>query len=383
MSKTSFLPATQGHGQRAAATTSRNTGYPHLSDEVLRADATIQRFFTMLAYMRPGGSPTEEAYISRFIDNLPGVKEDGYGNRWVVVGKRPNIMFSSHTDTVHTEHGFQEVRMHDGVAWAECSSCLGADDTTGNWLMIEMINAGVEGMYVFHRDEETGGGGSRYMADVYGDDLQKAGIQACIALDRKGYGDVITHQGWSRTCSDAFAKSLAAILGGRFKPDDGGVFTDSANYTECIGECTNLSVGYFAQHGPAEVTNVAFLSQLREVLIHADWSTLVFERQPGDEDPDSRWSEWSASYKGYGYGGTRSSWSQPAKRRSKEDELYTYVYENPDAVAQWLEMYGATIEEIERDLYGRAYGDDRDDRWDDEEVVEIDVEVEIHRKRGH
>ena len=109
-----------------------------------------------------------------------------------------------------------------------------------------------------------------------------------IALDRKGTRDVITHQG-SRCCSDAFGESLAKALNGKFTLSDRGTFTDSANYTGVVGECTNLSVGYEAQHSFMETQDFKFLTNLRLKLISLDYSELVFERQPGDVDPND-WS---------------------------------------------------------------------------------------------
>ena len=69
---------------------------------------------------------------------------------------------------------------------------LGADDKLGCYIMCRLIEAGVSGLYVFHVGEEVGGIGSSYLAKTYPDKFHN--IDRCIAFDRKGYSDVITHQ---------------------------------------------------------------------------------------------------------------------------------------------------------------------------------------------
>lgn len=207
------------------------------------------------------------------------------------------------------------------------TNCLGADDTTGVWLMLTMIKAGVEGRYVFHREEEVGGRGSSWVAKNRPEYLD--GIKAAIAFDRKGYGDVITHQG-SRCCSDEFAHSLAGLLGGAYKPDPSGVFTDTANYTDIVGECTNISVGYFGQHGPAESQHFGFAIGLAQTLAEADWSQLVFKREPGE-------LEW-LNHRGF-------SKSEPV------DILEDFIWENTRDVALFLTSLGVTAEMLDKAIF--------------------------------
>ena len=238
----------------------------------------------MLSYKRPAWSSTEDEFINDFIRPL-GVFEDGFGNLWKEVGEESRIMWSSHTDTVHRTEGRQLLKL-DGpnisIKWDKTSNCLGADDASGVWLMTEMIRAEVPGLYIFHRDEEAGGNGSKYIAKEHPEFLK--GIDFAIALDRKGYTDVITHQMGDRCCSDEFAWSLAEILGPQFEPSNNGVFTDTVNYRSLIPECANISVGYHGQHGPTETQNLSFLIGLRDRLIDNDFSTLICDRDPEDED---------------------------------------------------------------------------------------------------
>lgn len=321
---------------------------PHL-------DESLGRLLDMLSYRRPSESDSELEFISTFIEPT-GAVEDDYGNLWVEVasddGKPGVILWSVHTDTVHHDPGRQAILLKGPLAYQADSNCLGADDTAGVWLALEMIRAQVPGTYVFHRDEESGGGGSLWSAKNHADWLGR--FKAAIALDRKGYSNVITHQFGARCCSEAFAVSLAAILGGTYSPDDTGLFTDTANYTDNIGECTNISVGYFDQHGPTECLNIDFLRELRDRMISADWSTLVFERKPGDTE----WADGWGGLRGQPYSHQRNRWDDdddgayefPAVKARGAGEgrflpladtsLVRFVRDNYDAVADLLEQDG-------------------------------------------
>jgi hypothetical protein len=318
------------------------TGYEPIPLQRLAEDASIHQLLDMMETCRPSDTKTEDQYIETYLTPLdPYV--DGYGNRIVEVAApegHPRILWSTHTDTVHWHDGAQKVEVTAGMAWTSDGSCLGADDTVGNWLALQMIAARVPGVYVFHRDEETGGGGSMWMAKNGGEWLGQ--FDCAIALDRANYGDVITHQAGGRCCSDAFANSLADLLGGSFAPCDRGVFTDTANYVDAIGECTNLSVGYFKQHGPMEHTNLSFASSLRDALIAADWSALVFERKPGEEDP-----EWGYAYDDKYGSGWPASKSRKTDAWTDIEDMEDYVRSFPWAVAEYLLGHGISIDDID------------------------------------
>jgi acetylornithine deacetylase/succinyl-diaminopimelate desuccinylase-like protein len=232
----------------------------------------------MLTYMRPARSPTEAAFVARFVAPL-GAKPDGYGNYWLTIGRSP-ILWSCHTDTVHKAHGKQRVEYGDGYATTPDGSCLGADCAAGVWLMAHMIRAGVPGTYVFHREEETGGQGSEYVQMHEPDRLD--GIAFAIAFDRKGTQDIVTEQYCGRTASDRFAASLADALGASYMPVH-GTFTDTANYASVVPECSNISVGYDKAHSKREYLDVAYLTALLDKIKRADFSTLVVDRDPADD----------------------------------------------------------------------------------------------------
>jgi len=254
----------------------------------------------MLTYARPMGSPTERTFRDRYLRSLPGAITDAFGNVHVRIGTAP-VLWSCHTDTVHHQEGRQTLHV-DGTGLVHLSkrsqrlmSCLGADDTVGIWIMREMILRGVEGLYLFHYGEEKGGIGSRALA--YDTPEVLAGLTCAIALDRKGTGDVITDQA-GRCCSDVFAQSLADALntsGLTYAPSDRGIYTDTAEYTDLIGECTNLSIGYERAHSARETCSLPFAAQLLEALCTLDIASLTIDRKPGDIDPLAwNWHAWQA-----------------------------------------------------------------------------------------
>lgn len=310
---------------------------------------SLLRLWDILGYRRMRGSVTEAAFLERFIDSIPGIHSDLCGNRYVCIGDpSPTVMWSCHYDTCHGEEGQQQLVV-DGefIALPETStsSCLGADDGAGIWLMLEMIDAGVPGLYIFHYGEESGCIGSRWL--VQNTPHLVEGIQAAIAFDRAGYTDVITHQMTGRCCSDNFAKSLAKLLLPGYKPDDGGVYTDTAHYIGLIPECTNISVGYFRQHTDGECVNFVHLLELRAALVAFDASQLVIERDPTviEDDFGNDWGGYFGTRYGTRYRGSYGSNSSRGAISSKAYDDYGMIGENDER-----EFLGAAdLEEMDDD----------------------------------
>lgn len=263
--------------------------------------AAVDQLIDMLTYKRVANSKTEKNFIKKFIRPIKGIKQDGYGNYFVKIGALP-FLWSSHTDSVHEKKGIQRVgfdKEEIGIAAEDTtgSSCLGADDAAGVWLMLQMLDAGVPGLYIFHREEEGGRKGSKWIAE-HRKDLLKQCLFA-IALDRRGTDNLITHQMNMRCCSAEWAQSLAALLnatGLTYKLDDTGSYTDTASYTDEICECTNLSVGYHSAHSKWERLDLNHIFKLRDVLCSTDFvagmALLEPHRKPGEKE-----------YKTYNYSG--------------------------------------------------------------------------------
>lgn len=326
--------------------------------------------YAMHNYMRPAWSNAERAFIKRFLYPLPDAKIDELGNVYVRIKGAPDVVWSSHTDTVHSKSGRQTVYEEEGILRAQdpkVSSCLGADCTAGVWLMTEMIEAKVPGLYIFHRGEEQGCVGSKYLLKNYPEVL--TGVKFAIAFDRRGYDSVVTHQMGTRCASDEFAQSLIAALGGEvslpLKPDPTGSYTDTAQYTRVVDECTNLSVGYFGQHSSSEYQDVDHLCDLREQLCSIDTKRLVVARDKTKYE--SRWGGGSY-YGGRGWtGGSRGAYSggnyrsyAGAKARVVDDQsyrpaiqgrtMYSLVRDYPEETVQLLEQMGYTADQLRKEL---------------------------------
>lgn len=251
--------------------------------QFVNGDATSKSMLLgMLTTRRPAGSRSEKRFIRDYLQPL-GMVMDKAGNYSLRIGDAP-VLWSCHTDTVHDMGGTQNIIYTApgiiGLDPDSMSNCLGADDTAGVWLMREMILAKAPGLYVFHRAEEIGCIGSRWIVKNNPELLKD--IKFAIALDRKGKTDVVTHQ-CGRCCSDDFAKSLAAQLGPGYSPAY-GVFTDTALYTGLVGECTNISVGYNGQHTEDESVDQEFLMELKDKLIRLDIGALVAKRKAGEKE---------------------------------------------------------------------------------------------------
>ena len=232
----------------------------------------------MLTYNRAAHTPSEQAFVDRFIDRVPGMRQDAYGNRYLRLGERPTTLFSAHTDSVHLADGRQCVQedRQARVFYKDDHQPLGADNATGCWLLLKLIAAGIPGLYLFHREEEIGCRGSDWIAHHAAPRL--AGIQRAIAFDWHGQTDIITQFEGDRCCSEAFATALAAQLGLGFTPGTDGSFSDIGCYLGLIPECTNISVGFSNAHTGAEYQDYAFLLDLLPALLAVDWDGLPVAR---------------------------------------------------------------------------------------------------------
>lgn len=90
---------------------------------------------------------------------------------------------------------------------------------------------------------------------------------------------MITEQIYGPCCSDNFAKQLAKCLNDtdenfNYKPDPTGIYTDSAQFTVLIPECTNISVGYYSEHSYSERQDILHLERLCKSVCLIDWESL-------------------------------------------------------------------------------------------------------------
>jgi len=320
-------------------------GFTHSAKMIAkRRNIDIASLIDILSYRRPYDSEGEQEFLNVVIDTVDGMVADEFGNRYLRIpnadGSDSNVMWSCHTDTVH--RSIKDGVIRQNLKWdgegnilglneGKPGQCLGADDGAGVWLMLEMIKFGKPGLYLFHRGEEVGGKGSRWIEKNTPELLD--GIDFAIAFDRKGCSSIITFQGGTRCCSDAFGKSLGAAIsrvnGLNMTLDTGGTFTDTAVYTDLVAECTNVSVGYEWQHGPRETLDVRHMLRLRDAMLQIDTAVdLVKERKPGDRE--SKYQSYGG-YSGYGF-------HSPSQNRARTDAKAwgSAVMEDDAAYEKWL-----------------------------------------------
>jgi len=201
--------------------------------------------------------------------------------------------------------------------------------------MLMMIEAGVEGLYIFHRGEECGGLGASWIAENQKDMLSE--YDYAIAFDRYGSDSVVTHQGYGRCCSDEFAIALSDALGKNHSPDNTGIYTDTAEYTKIIPECTNVSVGYAGHHTSSEVQYLPYLKRLLQTLLSLDVSSLPVCRDPHNYTCWGNVTEFPM-VKEYDF-------------TSEPEEMIGLVQDYPDVVAEILMAYGLTTDELCAEIY--------------------------------
>lgn len=235
---------------------------------------------------RPHGSITEATYVAALAKKLNPTLIDGAGN--LHIDRRnghSRTLFVAHTDTVSKGEGANPIIV-DGDWWCSApNSTLGSDDGAGIALLLHLMRHRTPGYYIFCRAEEVGGQGSDYLALEHSSLLKE--FDRAIAFDRKGVSSVITHQG-RRCCSDKFGEALANALCTAeliYATDNTGVFTDTANFTEHISECTNISCGYEKEHSDKERLNVRHLKMLAAQIVRIDWEALPTKRDPTVIEP--------------------------------------------------------------------------------------------------
>lgn len=294
----------------------------------------VDAFLKLTDHTYPHG--TEELLVKKMkADGIfpEGARADRHGNYIVEVGQSRTV-FTSHLDTVSRAYSPVSHVFDGDTVRTDGTTTLGADDKAGVAIMLWMIKNRVPGVYYFFVGEEVGCVGSGRAASAASDFRGK--YDRMISFDRRGTDSVITHQSYSRSCSDAFARALAAGLnsacaGFGFAPDDTGIYTDSAEFTDIIPECTNISVGYYKEHSHAEHQDLAHLRRLADACLLVCWDALPTERVAGEED--------------YSYG---FSYAKTYDTKSSSSSSY----------GSWGRKTGSSW---------RKYDRWSDDRWDDDD----------------
>jgi putative aminopeptidase FrvX len=292
-----------------------------------------ETFLNWTQHTTPYGK--EDEYLKNLLPSF--LKKDQFGNYYHIIGNS-STMFTAHLDTVGGDKKINHViDEENGIIKTDEKSILGADDKTGVVILLYMIEHKVPGFYLFPVGEEVGCIGSGKLTNY----MTKNSIQTTVKLnniksklnipkgiynkirkvisfDRMGYTSVITHQMDQRCCSNEFGNALSKELnkhGFEYTLDDSGVYSDSAEFAVIYPECTNLSVGYFAQHTNRETQDIEFLESLCDACVKINWENLPIYRNPNDV-------EFVDNY--YNYWGGRGS----GKNKSGYDKRHQYIFDD-------------------------------------------------------
>jgi hypothetical protein len=245
----------------------------------------------MISVKRPYGGFGEGAalaYIHKLAPDHATTWIDTAGNLHIDTrqDKSHRTLFVAHVDTVHREDGKNAFTIDDKGVYHASGAALGADDGAGIAILSVLMQT-VPAYFLLARGEEVGGHGSKFVAKNFPKLL--AGFDRAIAFDRRGSSDIITHQFGGRSASDAFAEALSDQLnnlGLLYMPAE-GIYTDTAEFTDLIPECTNISCGYQFEHSDKEQLDSVYLAQLCEAALQVDWDSLPVVRVPGRVEFDS------------------------------------------------------------------------------------------------
>jgi hypothetical protein len=274
----------------------------------------LETFLRLTSRTYPYGTEDELVYSMIEQSIFPyDIQKDIHGNYFYKIGNSRTI-FASHLDTVSKE-SVKVVHTFDGnLIGTDGKTTLGADDKAGVTILLHLMKNNVPGLYYFFIGEEVGCIGSGLASSKSISDF-KGKYDRIISFDRRGTDSVITYQSSTRCCSDEFADSLAKQLnfsGMSYKKDDGGVYTDSAEFTDIIPECTNISVGYYKEHTFNETQDIKHLEQLANACLLVNWENLPTKRDMTKKEYKS-YNSWGDSYSRYG-----STYSSKNNWRSRD-----------------------------------------------------------------
>ena len=251
--------------------------------------------------------------------------KDEFGNYFMKIGNSKTI-FACHLDNacknqVDVVHTFDKQYIKtDG------KSILGADDKAGLTVILNLIENKIPALYYFFIGEEVGCIGSGN-ASTQTDYFNK--YDRMICFDRRDTKSIITHQSFERTCSDKFADSLIREYkkqGMVFTKDDGGVYTDCAEFRYIIPECTNMSVGYYNEHTTSEKQDINFLEKLANASIKIDWESLETKRSANAIEM----KKWNNYVDAHNHQLDEDRYLQPKRKKTRRGRINKKYYEDDD-----------------------------------------------------
>lgn len=306
-----------------------------------------KKFLKLTSKTYPHGT---ESQLKNHLPN--GFKEDGSGNYFIEIGVNPTTMFTCHLDTADRKQEKVKHVIDGNIIRTDGTSILGADDKAGMTVMLYMIEKEIPGLYYFFIGEERGCVGSSRLSKVWNSRPESSYITKCISFDRRGTDSVITEQLYGVCCSLEFAKDLSKRLNSaessfNFKPDPTGIYTDSAQFTSLISECTNISVGYYNEHSTSERQDIKHLEKLCEAVCKVDWEALSIVKEPGhyhddyfDEDEDDWGTDTNQNFQTHNF--TWVSWEGKTSKMMISDQQ---IEIEKETIVNWMTSGGMSYED--------------------------------------
>ena len=301
-------------------------------------DFVFETFLRLTSKTVPYGS--EDILVESMRELFPkDMQKDEWGNYFYKIGESRSI-FAAHLDTVSKEYG-NVTHVFDGnLIKTDGTTTLGADDKAGITVLLWMIQNNIPGLYYFFIGEEVGcigsGKAAKSMSFCQTGTIPKTGFykgnyDRIISFDRRDVGSIITYQSSSRCCSDDFADALCRDLNltGNlsYKKDTGGVYTDSAEFTHLVPECTNVSVGYYKEHTTTESQDILHLTNLAEACLLVDWENLPTKRDPNKNEWKDDWRDYSSNTSGWS---KKSTTSKSSNWRNRDYGYYADWHADDD-----------------------------------------------------
>lgn len=298
-----------------------------------------RKFIKLTKLTYPHGT---ENQLKRFLPK--GYQTDEHGNFFLKIGDKPTTMFTCHLDTACVkQERVTHVFHKNNFVGTDGKTILGADDKAGMVVLLSLIEKQVPGLYYFFIGEEVGCIGSSALSLTWENTEFSKYITKCISFDRRGTDSVITEQLYGRCASDEFATDLSNKLnevgGFNFSPDPTGVLTDSVNFMDFVPECTNISVGYYNEHGGSELQDLSFLKRLCSAVCEIDWESLAVVRDPVSDyyyDFDDEEDDYDPEFTGENY-----SYFKIGDDVKKMYISSTQIKEEIAVIYNWLQMSGA------------------------------------------
>ena len=239
--------------------------------------------------------------------------------------------FVSHTDTVSAKKPVR-FELHEGIL-SNPDGVLGADDRAGVFMLSQMMDKGIKGIYIFTNGEEIGGLGASACArhQKFQDIIPN--ITCFIELDRQDDRDIALY-GFD---NDEMCK-LFEDLG--YKQAYGS-YTDVVDLSTETGlACLNLSVGYRNQHTKREDLVLADLDFTLDIMLNSLPSALYEKKYEAEET--------MGSYRGFGgnYDMTTTTFAVKCEICDTHDKLWwvedmmlcTYCAGVDDGDDTWYDM---------------------------------------------